>query len=272
MHNLRVVGWVLFGAKWGLQPSDSSERLFQSGSRGRSMYKISVKGEFNTIKCLLYKRFSATQEDLMSSGRGLVLFSRYEEIQGLESWNQFLKIPSHLKSSPTRSLEHRVPPSTLSSLRGCWRSAAATAQGSVSAEADGKCPCSVTGNALQFSRSVVSDSLRPHGLQQARLPSPSPAPRACSNSCPLSQWCHPTISSSVVPFSYLQSFQHQSLFQWVSSSHQVAKVLGVSASASVLPMNIQDWFPLGLTGRSSCQVPICSWHYPGIVCKKYGFC
>ena len=151
MHNLRVVGWVLFGAKWGLQPSDSSERLFQSGSRGRSMHKISVKGEFNTIKCLLYKRFSATQEDLMSSGRGLVLFSRYEEIQGLESWNQFLKIPSHLKSSPTRSLEHRVPPSTLSSLRGCWRSAAAAAQGSVSAEADGKCPCSVTGNALQFS-------------------------------------------------------------------------------------------------------------------------
>ena len=127
-------------------------------------------------------------------------------------------------------------------------------------------------SSVQFSCSVVSDSLRPHGLHQARLPCPSPTPRACSNSCPLSQWCHPTISSSVVPFSYLQSFQHQSLFQWVSSSHQVAKVLGVSASASVLPMNIQDLFPLGLTGQSSCQVPICSWHYPGIICKKYGFC
>ena len=79
---------------------------------------------------------------------------------------------------------------------------------------------------VQFSCSVVSDSLPPHGLQHARLPCPSPTPGACSNSCPLSQWCHPTISSSVVSFSScLQSFQHQGIFQWVSSSHQVAKVL-----------------------------------------------
>ena len=73
---------------------------------------------------------------------------------------------------------------------------------------------------VQFS-SVLSNSLWPHGLQHARLPCPSPAPRACSDSCPSSQWCHPTISSSVIPFSScLQSFQ---TFQWVSSMHQVAK-------------------------------------------------
>ena len=86
-------------------------------------------------------------------------------------------------------------------------------------------------------------------LQHARLPCPSPTPRAYSNSCPLSLWCHPTISSSVVPSSScLNLSQHQGLFQWVSSSHQVAKSAGVSASASDLPMYVQDWFTLGLTG------------------------
>ena len=79
---------------------------------------------------------------------------------------------------------------------------------------------------VQFSHSVMSDSLWPHGLQHASFPCPSPNPGAYSNSCPLSQWCHPTISSSVIPFSlHLQSFQHQGLFQWISSSHQVAEVL-----------------------------------------------
>ena len=78
---------------------------------------------------------------------------------------------------------------------------------------------------VPFSHSVVSDSLWPHGLQHSRPPCPSPAPGVYSNSCPLSHWSHSAISSSVVPFSCLQSFQHQSLFQWVSSSHQVAKVL-----------------------------------------------
>ena len=74
--------------------------------------------------------------------------------------------------------------------------------------------------------SVVSNSLQPHGQQHTRLPCPSPTRRACSNSCPLSRWCHPTISSSVIPFSScLKSFQHQGLFQRVSSLHQVAKVL-----------------------------------------------
>ena len=80
-------------------------------------------------------------------------------------------------------------------------------------------------NSVHFSRSVVSDSLRPHGLEHARPPCPLPTPRIDSNSCALSRWCHPTISSSFVPFSHLNLSQPQGLFQWVSSSHQVAKVL-----------------------------------------------
>ena len=78
---------------------------------------------------------------------------------------------------------------------------------------------------VQFSHSVVSDSLWPHEPQHARHPCPSPTLGVYTNSCPLSWWCHPTISSSVIPFSHLQSFQHQGLFKWVSSLHQVAKVL-----------------------------------------------
>ena len=102
---------------------------------------------------------------------------------------------------------------------------------------------------IQFSRSVVSDSLWPHGLQHARLPCPSPTPRACSNSCPLSWWFYPTISSSVVPFSScLQSFPASGSFpmSWLFPSD--GQSIGASASESVFPINIQDWFPLGLTG------------------------
>ena len=80
-------------------------------------------------------------------------------------------------------------------------------------------------NSVQFSHSVVSNSLQPQGLQHARLPCPSPAPGACSNSCPLSQWCHRTISSLYPSPPAFNLSQHQGLFQWVSSSHQVAKVL-----------------------------------------------
>ena len=104
---------------------------------------------------------------------------------------------------------------------------------------------------LLFSCSVVSSSLQPYGLQQARLPCPSSSPRACSNSCPLSQWCHPTISSSVVPFSCLQSFPASGSFpvsQLFTSGGQ-----SIGDSASVLPMNIQHCFPLGLTGVISLQ-------------------
>ena len=103
-------------------------------------------------------------------------------------------------------------------------------------------------DSVQFSCSVVSDFLRPHGLQHASLPCPSPTPRACSDSCPSSRWCHPAISSSVVPFSScLQSFSASGSFQMSQFFTSGGQSIGVSASASVIPMNIQDWFPLGVT-------------------------
>ena len=108
--------------------------------------------------------------------------------------------------------------------------------------------------AVQFSHSVVFDSLRPHELQNTRLPCPSPTPGACSNSCPLSQWCHPTSSSSVIPFSsYLQSFPASRFFPVSQFFMSAGQNIGASASASVLPMNIQDWFLWGLTGLISLQ-------------------
>ena len=107
---------------------------------------------------------------------------------------------------------------------------------------------------LQFSRSAVSDSLGPHGLQHAKPPCPSLTPRIYSNSCLLSQWCHPTISSSVIPFSsHLQSFPASGSFQMGLFFASGGQSIGVSASISVLPMNIQDWFPLGWTGWISLQ-------------------
>ena len=94
----------------------------------------------------------------------------------------------------------------------------------------------------QFSPSVMSDSLRPHGMQHARLPCPSPTPRAYSNTCPLSQWCHPTISSSVIPFSScLQSFPTSGSFQMSQFFATGGQSIRVSASTSVLPMNTQGW-------------------------------
>ena len=109
-------------------------------------------------------------------------------------------------------------------------------------------------SSVQFSCSVVSDSLQPHGLQHTRPPCPSPTPGVYSNSCPLSQWCHPTISSSVVPFSScLQSFPASGSFQISQFFTSGGQSIGVSASASVLPINIQDWFPLGWTGLISLQ-------------------
>ena len=101
---------------------------------------------------------------------------------------------------------------------------------------------------VQFSLSVISHSLWPHGLQHARPPCPSPTSRAYSNSCPSSQGCHPTISSSVVPFSScLQSFPASGSFQLSQFFTSGGQSSGVSGLASVLPMNIQNWFPLGLT-------------------------
>ena len=99
---------------------------------------------------------------------------------------------------------------------------------------------------VQFSRSVMSDSLWPHGLQHTRPPCPSPTPWVYSNSCPLNRWCHPTISSSVVPFSScLQSFPGSGSFLISQFFPSGGQYIGVSALTSVLSMNIQDWSPLG---------------------------
>ena len=109
-------------------------------------------------------------------------------------------------------------------------------------------------SSVQFSHSVMSDSLWPHGLQHARLPCPSPTPRAYSNSCPSCWWCHPTKLSSVVPFSSrLQSFPAWGSFPMSRFFTSGGQSIGVSASASVLSRNIQDWFPLKLTGLISLQ-------------------
>ena len=126
---------------------------------------------------------------------------------------------------------------------------------------------------VQFSHSVVSDSLWPRGLQQARPPCPSPAPGVYTNSCPLSQWCHPTISSSVVPFSsHLQSFPASGSFQrsqlFAGSGGQN---IGVSASASFLPMNIQHWSPLGWTGWMSLQSKRLSRVFSNTTVQKHQF-
>ena len=132
-------------------------------------------------------------------------------------------------------------------------------------------PSSIQFSSVQFSRSVVSESLRSHGPQHARPPCPSPTPGVYPNPCPLSRWCHPTISSSVIPFSSsLNLSQHRGPFKWVSSSYQVAKVL-VSASTSVLPMNTQDWFPWGWTGWISLQSKGLSRVFSNTTVQKHQF-
>ena len=106
-------------------------------------------------------------------------------------------------------------------------------------------------SSVLFSCSVISDSLQPHGLHYARCLCPSPTPGACSNSCSSSQWCHPTISSSVIPFSHLQSFSASGSFPVSQFFISGGQSIGVSASTSVLPMNIQDGFSLELAGSIS---------------------
>ena len=127
-------------------------------------------------------------------------------------------------------------------------------------------------SSVQFSRSVVSDSLPPHELQHTRPPCPSPIPGVHSNSHPSSRWCHPAISSSVVPFSFCpqslpasESFPMSQLFAWGGQS------TGVSASASVLPMNTQDWSPLGWTGWISLKSKGLSRVFSNTTVQKYQF-
>ena len=125
---------------------------------------------------------------------------------------------------------------------------------------------------VQFSCSFVSDSLWPYGVQHARPPCPSPTPEPCSNSCPSSRWYHPNISSSVVPFSSrLQSFPASGSFpmSWFFASG--GQSIGVSASASVLPMNTQDWFPLGWTGWISLQSKGLSRVFSNTTVQKHQF-
>ena len=125
---------------------------------------------------------------------------------------------------------------------------------------------------VHFSRSVITKSLRPHGLQHTRLPCPSPTPRVYSNSCPLSWWCHPTISSSVALFSFcLQSFPASGSFPMSWLFTYGGQSIGVSASVSVLAMNIQDWFPLGLTGWFSLQSKRLSRVFSNTTVQKHQF-
>ena len=125
---------------------------------------------------------------------------------------------------------------------------------------------------VQFSRSVVPNSFQPRGLQHARFPCPSATPRACSNSCPLSRRCHPTISSSVIPFSScLQSFPALGSFSASQFFASGGQSIGVSASTSVLPVNIQDWFPSGLTSLISLQSKGLSRVFSNTTVQKHQF-
>ena len=125
---------------------------------------------------------------------------------------------------------------------------------------------------VQFTRSVMSYSLQPHGLQHTRAPCPSPTPRVYSNSCPLSQWYHPTILSSLVLFSScLQSFPASGSFQISQFFTSGGQSIGVSALASVLPMNTQDWSPLGWTGWISLQSKGLSRVFSNTTVQKHQF-
>ena len=125
---------------------------------------------------------------------------------------------------------------------------------------------------VQFSRSVMSNYLWPHGLQHTRLPCPSPTPGVHSNSCPLSHWCHPTISSSLVPFcSCLQSFPASGSFPMSQFFVSGGQSNGALASASVLPMNNQDWFLLGWTGWISLLPKGLSRVFPNTTIQKHQF-
>ena len=124
----------------------------------------------------------------------------------------------------------------------------------------------------QFSHSVVSNSLQPHGLQPTRPPCPLPIPGVYSNSCPLSRWRHPTISPSVIPFSSCrQSFSASGIFPRSLLLSSDGQSIGASASASVLPENIQDWFPLGWTGWISLQSKGLSRVFSNTTVQKHQF-
>ena len=125
---------------------------------------------------------------------------------------------------------------------------------------------------IQFSCSVVSDSFQLHGLKHTRLPYPSPTPGACSDSCPSGWWCHPAISSPVVPFSSCpQSFPASGSFQRSQLFASGGQSIGISASKSVLPMDTQDWSPLGWNGWISLQSKGLSRVFSNTTVQKHQF-
>ena len=133
-------------------------------------------------------------------------------------------------------------------------------------------PKSIQFSSVQFSHSVMSDSLRPHKPRHARPPCTSPTPGVHPNSCPLSRWCHPTVSSSVVPFSSCpQSLPASGSFLMSQLFPSGGQSIGVSASTSVLPMNTQDWSPLGWTGCNSLQSKGLSRVFSNTTVQKHQF-
>ena len=165
---------------------------------------------------------------------------------------------SQLSQSPTLTSPHlsHVPELHAHSSKGCVYN----------------CTMSVDIHRSQFSCSVVSNSLRPHGLQHARLPCPSPTPGVHPNPRPLSRWCHPTISSSLVPFSSCpQSLPESGSFPMSQFFTSHGWSIGVSASASVLPMNTQDLSPLGWTGWISLQSKGLSRVFSNTTVQKHQF-
>ena len=126
-------------------------------------------------------------------------------------------------------------------------------------------------NSIQFSHSLLSDSLQPHELQHTRLPCPSPIPEAYSNSCTWIQWCHPIISSTVVPSYWLQSLPASVGFPVSQFFASGGQSIGLSALTSFLPMNMQDWFPLGLTGWISLHSKVLSRFFSNITVQKHQF-
>ena len=128
-----------------------------------------------------------------------------------------------------------------------------------------------TSSTVQFNRSVMSDCLWPHEPQHTRPPCPSPTPEVHTNPCPLSWWYHPTISSSVIPFSCSQSFSASGSFQMSQLLTWGGQSIGVSASTSVLPMNTQDWSPLGWTGWISLQSKGLSRVFSNTTVQKHQF-
>ena len=205
---------------------------------------------FCSVEKCIVKSLQTQWEETSSNPLGVICISGH--LLSLSPLNATIKIPN----------QHQVYVNSLVS------SGRVTAQSSVV----GTRYMGVQFSSVQFSCSVVSDSLRPHELQHARPSCPLPTPRIYSNSCPLSWWCYPTISSSLVPFSScLQSFRALGSFQISQFFMSGGQSIGVSVSASVLPMNIQYWFPLGWTGWISLQSKGISRVFSNTIVQKHQF-